>query len=49
MILSGIFRMFYLDELGKEYIVQFAGANWWMSDYQSYFNKKKTCFYLQGE
>ena len=39
LILSGIFRMFYLDEEGKEYIVQFAGEHWWMADYQAYFNE----------
>jgi CRP/FNR family transcriptional regulator len=38
LILSGIFRMFYLDKEGKEHIVQFAGENWWMADYQAYFN-----------
>ena len=41
LILSGIFRMFYIDEEGKEHIVQFGGQNWWMSDYQAYFNEKK--------
>ncbi|GAA4320358.1 hypothetical protein GCM10023149_19590 [Mucilaginibacter gynuensis] len=41
LILSGIFRMFYLDSEGKEHIVQFAGENWWMADYQAYFNQKQ--------
>jgi CRP/FNR family transcriptional regulator len=41
VILTGTFRMFYLDDDGKEHIVQFAGENWWMSDYQAYFNQKK--------
>jgi len=40
LVLSGIFRMFYLDDSGKEYIVQFAGPNWWMADYQAYFHQK---------
>lgn len=40
LVLSGVFRMFYLDETGKEHIVQFAGANWWMADYQAYFHKQ---------
>ncbi|MFT3935872.1 MAG: Crp/Fnr family transcriptional regulator [Chitinophagaceae bacterium] len=40
LIMSGIFRVFYLDETGKEHIVQFATENWWMSDYISYFNQK---------
>lgn len=44
IIMSGIFRVFYLDEDGKEHIVQFATENWWMSDYIAYFNQKPaTC------
>ncbi|MDJ1482224.1 Crp/Fnr family transcriptional regulator [Cytophagaceae bacterium YF14B1] len=41
LIMAGIFRMFYLDDDGKEHIVQFAGENWWMSDYQAYFYQKQ--------
>ena len=41
LIMSGIFRMFYLDDKGDEHIVQFAGENWWMADYQAYFNEQK--------
>ena len=46
LILSGIFRVFYLDEDGKEHIVQFATENWWMSDYIAYFNQKKANMYV---
>ena|SRR5690554_3124599 len=41
LIIRGIFRVFYLDENGKEHIVQFATKNWWMSDYIAYFNQKQ--------
>lgn len=41
LILSGIFRMFYLDNEGKEYIMQFAGENWWMADYNAFFNQQE--------
>jgi CRP/FNR family transcriptional regulator len=46
LIVSGIFRMFYLDLGGKEHIVQFAGENWWMADYLAYFKEKKTTLYI---
>jgi CRP-like cAMP-binding protein len=46
LILSGIFRMFYLDSDGKEHIVQFAGENWWMADYQAYFNQKPATLHI---
>jgi len=41
LIMTGIFRVFYLDESGKEHIVQFATENWWMSDYIAYFDHKQ--------
>ena len=46
IIMSGIFRVFYLDDDGKEHIVQFATENWWMSDYISYFNQKPASMYV---
>lgn len=46
IIMSGIFRVFYLDEEGKEHIVQFATENWWMSDYIAYFNQKQASMYV---
>ncbi len=46
IILSGVFRVFYLDENGKEHILQFATENWWMSDYIAYFNQKYANMYV---
>lgn len=46
IIISGIFRVFYLDADGKEHIVQFATENWWMSDYIAYFNQKQANMYV---
>lgn len=46
LVLSGIFRMFYLNEEGKEHIIQFAGPNWWMTDYQAYFYQKNTTLHI---
>jgi len=46
LIMSGIFRVFYLDGDGKEHIVQFATENWWMSDYMAYFNQKQATMYV---
>jgi CRP/FNR family transcriptional regulator, anaerobic regulatory protein len=46
LILSGIFRMFHLDNDGKEHIVQFAGENWWMADYNAYFNQKQAQLHI---
>lgn len=46
LITSGTFRMFYLNDEGKEHIVQFAGENWWMADYQAYFNGTKATLHI---
>lgn len=40
LVIQGIFKVFYVDEDGKEHIVQFAKENWWMSDYTAYFKQK---------
>lgn len=40
LVLSGIYKVFFIDEDGKEYIVQFARENWWMTDYNAFFNSK---------
>jgi CRP-like cAMP-binding protein len=37
-VLKGSFRQYYLDEKGKERIVQFAFANWWTGDWYSILN-----------
>ena len=41
-IIKGIFRAFYIDKEGKEHIVQFALENWWLSDYNAFFNEKES-------
>jgi len=40
LVLSGVFKVYYIDEQGKEFIVQFAAENWWMSDYYAFFRQK---------
>ncbi|WP_435357844.1 Crp/Fnr family transcriptional regulator [Emticicia sp. SJ17W-69] len=46
-VLSGIYKVFYVDEQGKEYILQFAQENWWMSDYPSFFKRKPATMYIE--
>ncbi|MFT3701147.1 MAG: Crp/Fnr family transcriptional regulator [Agriterribacter sp.] len=47
LVLSGIYKVFYVDEEGKEYIVQFAQQNWWMSDYSSFFKQKTASMFIE--
>ena len=36
-----ILKGYHLDNQGKEYILQFALQNWWITDFQAYFNQTK--------
>lgn len=47
LVLSGIYKVFYIDEQGKEFIIQFAQENWWMSDYQGFFRQQQATTYIQ--
>jgi len=40
-VLKGLLKTYLLDANGKEHIVQFAMENWWVTDYQAFFGKKK--------
>jgi CRP-like cAMP-binding protein len=35
-VVKGLLKAFMYDDSGKEYIVQFAMENWWISDYPAY-------------
>lgn len=47
LVLSGIYKVFYVDEQGKEYIVQFARENWWMTDYQAFFKQQQANMFVE--
>lgn len=41
-VTNGCLRSFYLDKSGKEYTIQFAIKDWWISDYTSFFTSEKS-------
>lgn len=45
-IAKGIFRAFYIDVKGNEHIIQFALENWWICDYNAFFNQTKSAIYI---
>jgi len=47
LVLSGIYKVSYVDGLGKEYIVQFASKNWWMSDYHAFFKQANASMFIE--
>ncbi len=40
-VLKGLLKAYHVDSEGKEYIMQFAMEDWWVTDYQAYFNHTK--------
>ncbi len=40
-VIKGLLKAYYTNDEGKEHILQFAMEDWWVSDYQAYFNKGK--------
>lgn len=47
LALSGLYKVFFVNEDGKEFIIQFAKENWWMSDYQAFFQQKKSGLFIE--
>jgi CRP/FNR family transcriptional regulator len=47
MVLSGIYRVYYLDGDGKEHIVKFAQENSWMSDYKAFFRQGLATMFIE--
>ncbi len=41
LVVKGMLKAFVHDESGKEYIMQFAMENWWISDYSAFKNQQK--------
>lgn len=45
-VLSGCLRTYYITETGKEYTLQFAVSDWWISDYTAFFTGGESIFYI---
>ena len=39
-VAKGLLKSFYIDEAGKEHILQFAMEDWWISDPQAFHNRR---------
>ena len=39
-VVKGLLKSFYIDDLGKTHILQFAMEDWWISDPQAYHNRE---------
>lgn len=46
-ISEGCLRSYYTDSQGREYTVQFAIRDWWMSDYTAFFSTSKAILNIE--
>ncbi len=47
-VASGCLRTYFKKKNGKEYTLQFATKNWWISDYMTLFNKEKSLLCIES-
>ena len=45
-ILNGCVKSYFLDEDGKEHILQFGMENWWITDYESFVKQTPSKIYI---
>ncbi|WP_034886217.1 Crp/Fnr family transcriptional regulator [Gillisia sp. JM1] len=46
-VVSGCLKAYYLDETGDKHIIQFAVEDWWISDFEAFFNKVPAKLYVE--
>jgi CRP-like cAMP-binding protein len=46
-VVSGLLKLSYTDDTGKEHIVSFAMEDWWETDFPAFFNQTKATLSLQ--
>lgn len=47
-IVEGCFRMYFVDEKGKEHNIQFAVENWWIGDIGSFYSEEPSKLYIEA-
>ena len=45
-VVKGLLRAYHTDANGKDHIIQFAMEDWWITDFQAYFNKTKATLHV---
>lgn len=46
-VLDGCLRSYFVNKIGKDYTVQFAIKDWWVSDFISYFKEEKSIMSIE--
>ncbi|POY37349.1 Crp/Fnr family transcriptional regulator [Solitalea longa] len=45
-VVKGLLKASHIDKEGKEYIMQFAMEDWWITDYQAYFSQTTATLHI---
>ncbi|SHI49755.1 cAMP-binding domain of CRP or a regulatory subunit of cAMP-dependent protein kinases [Mesonia phycicola] len=47
-VVKGCLLAYYIDHLGNKHILQFAVEDWWISDFESFFNGEPAKLYIEA-
>ncbi|CAN1573104.1 Crp cAMP-binding proteins - catabolite gene activator and regulatory subunit of cAMP-dependent protein kinases [Flavobacteriaceae bacterium] len=47
-VVSGLLKLDYEDDLGKQHVIAFAMEDWWEADFFAFFNQSKATMSLQA-
>lgn len=47
-VVEGCFRMYFVDNKGKEHNIQFAVENWWIGDIESFYSEEPSKLYIEA-
>ncbi|APG59824.1 Crp/Fnr family transcriptional regulator [Christiangramia salexigens] len=45
---KGCLKAYYQDQAGEDHIIQFAIEDWWISDFEAFFNDKPAQLYVEA-
>ena len=43
---KGLLKQYFIDKTGKDHIVQFAMEDWWITDYDAYYNRTSATMFI---
>ncbi|MDC6352717.1 Crp/Fnr family transcriptional regulator [Zeaxanthinibacter sp. PT1] len=47
-VVQGCLKAYYLDESGDKHIIQFAIENWWVGDFDAFYNQVNSRLYIEA-
>lgn len=47
-VIKGCLKAYYLDDKGTKHIIQFAIENWWIGDFEAFYNQAPAKLYIEA-